>query len=478
MTSPRDLPAFVAWDAPPPVLDRPTCTSDILKGRAAAGIALHMHQPIMPAPDASESLETAPLISNLKYMLENQHIHGNHDAPKMIECYERMGWIIPRLIDEGFRPRVALEYSGCLLHGLAQLGELGESVLRNLKLLATDKRCVDAVEFLGAPWGHAVAPSTPPADFRLHVYAWRSHFAALFGNEALSRVRCFSPSEMALPNDPDVAYTFVSTLLEAGYDSVLVQEHTIEDMDGAGVRTPHVPHRLVCRNSEGQECSIAAVIKTQGSDTKLVGQMQPFYEAASIHSECEIRGVKIPHFVFQISDGENGGVIMNEFVGKFEEVTKSQSPSSPPLVTISEYLDHVRSLGITLADLPACRPRFQGRIFNLVDSGKCPTVAAAIEHLKGSDHAFSLEGGSWTNDISWVKGYGDELNRMLELSAALWAVRNSERQPAGPDAWRNALYHLLCSQTSCFRYWGKGAWTERGNEICRRGLEILKHDFK
>jgi len=43
------------------------------------------------------------------------------------------------------------------------------------------RRCV---EWLGAPWGHAVAPSTPVQDYRLHVKAWQHHFAAIFGLEA------------------------------------------------------------------------------------------------------------------------------------------------------------------------------------------------------------------------------------------------------------------------------------------------------
>ena len=69
-----------------------------------------------------------------------------------------------------------------------------------------------AVEWLGSAWGHSVAPSTPVQDYRLHVKAWQHHFAAIFGLEALSRVRGFSPAEMALPNHPDVAYEFVRTL--------------------------------------------------------------------------------------------------------------------------------------------------------------------------------------------------------------------------------------------------------------------------
>ena len=112
------------------------------------------------------------------------------------------------------------------------------------------RRCV---EWLGAPWGHAVAPSTPVQDYRLHVKAWQHHFAAIFGFEALSRVRGFSPSEMALPNHPDVAYEFAKTLKDCGYQWVLVQEHTVEEpADGWHPRRPHLPHRLVCTNSKGE----------------------------------------------------------------------------------------------------------------------------------------------------------------------------------------------------------------------------------
>jgi hypothetical protein len=103
----------------------------------------------------------------------------------------------------------------------------------------------------------------------------RHHFAALFGLEALGRIRGFSPAEMALPNQPDAAYEFVRTLVDCGYEWVLVQEHTVEQPGGRGVERPHLPHRLVCTDSRGSTASIIAVIKTQGSDTKLVGQMQP-----------------------------------------------------------------------------------------------------------------------------------------------------------------------------------------------------------
>ena len=115
-----------------------------------------------------------------------------------------MGEFIPQLLGEGGQPRVMLDYSGTLLHGMRQMG-LGE-VFDALGYLTHDGRARQTTEWLGSTWGHAVAPSTPVQDYRLHVRAWQHHFAATFGLEALGRIRGFSPAEMALPNQPDVAY--------------------------------------------------------------------------------------------------------------------------------------------------------------------------------------------------------------------------------------------------------------------------------
>ena len=43
--------------------------------------------------------------------------------------------------------------------------------------------------------------------------------------------------------------------------------------------------------------------------------------------------------------------------------------------------------------------------------------------------------------------------------------------------YRNALYHLLVNQTSCYRYWGEGVWADRGRELSRRTIDILEHDL-
>ena len=209
----------------------------------------------------------------------------------------------------------------------------------------------------------------------MHVKAWQQYFAAIFGLEALARVRGFSPSEMALPNHPDVAYDFIKTLKDCGYQWVLVQEHSVEQpATGAGPQNKHVPHRLVCRNSAGESVGIVAIIKTQGSDTKLVAQMQPYYEAKGL-SRLELKGKWAPALVKQIADGENGGVMMNEFAPKFFEAMRECSGSPTPAVNVSEYLEQLSDLGIHEKDLPELQPIFQKRIWDRTKPGEVPEKA-------------------------------------------------------------------------------------------------------
>ena len=440
---------------------------------SAFAVALHMHQPLIPA--GGPELRTARVISNLQYMLEHQGVGDNHNAPVFLRCYRRMGEIVPRLADEGRQPRVMLQYSGTLLHGLRQIGA-GE-VIDALRRITCDPRYSEAVEWLGCSWGHAVAPSTPVQDYRLHVRAWQHHFAALFGLAALGRVRGFSPAEMALPNHPDVAHAFVRTLLDCGYEWVLVQEHTVEKLDGGRVDRPHVPHRLVCTSSTGETASIVAVVKTQGSDTKLVGQMQPYYEAKGL-SRQDLAGHSVPPLVTQIADGENGGVMMNEFPAKYEEVVRECSGTATSMMNVTEYLEQLYGTGVDVEDLPVIQPLLQHRIWERMSPGDGPDrLTAVTTELAGEDGRFHVEGGSWTNNISWVRGYDDVLNPM-ERASALFHERVLRTGVDTNDArYRKALYHLLTAETSCFRYWGGGVWTDYGAEIARRASDILTHDL-
>jgi hypothetical protein len=440
--------------------------------QATFAIALHMHQPLIPA--GGSDLRTADMISNLDYMMRNPHSGDNHNASVFAECYARMGDIIPELVHAGKNPRVMFDYSGELLYGLRKMGR--GDVLERLRGITCDPTLRRYVEWLGTMWGHAVASSTPLPDLKLHMRAWQQHFAAVYGWEALSRVRGFSPPEMHLPNHPDATFEYVKSLKECGYLWLLVQEHTVEPADDRGLRDRHLPHRLVARNSCGEEVSIIALIKTQGSDTKLVAQMQPYYEARGLQRR-EINGISIPPIVSQIGDGENGGVMMNEFPSGYRQAINQFGTEGVVNVNGTEYLEMIEQAGVRESMLPAVRPIHQGQVLARIQKWQPGAADQAIAEIKREKPHFSMEGGSWTNNISWERGYENLLTPMNQLSVAFHQVMKSRPVDKNSHAYRNALFHLLMAETSCFRYWGQGVWTEYGKEICRRGSEILIHDF-
>ena len=435
--------------------------------------ALHMHQPTIPAG------ATGALISNLQRMFEHPNEGDNHNAGVFAWCYSRMGEFIPDLIAQGCNPRIMLDYSGNLLWGFQQMGR--EDILNNLKRITCDRQFQPYVEWLGTMWSHAVVPSTPIPDIKLHIQAWQHHFASIFGMEALKRVRGFSPPEMHLPNHPDVLFEYVRALKECGYRWLLVQEHSVEQLDGSNLTQDqkYIPNQLVARHSNGETISITALIKTQGSDTKLVAQMQPYFEAKT-RAKQQINQSKIPSIVSQIADGENGGVMMNEYPRDifrvYHEIRDAgNNHSGVVAVNGTEYLELIESTGVSSSDYPEIQAVQQHKIWQKVDRATPEAVQQAIEQLKQTDDRFHIDGASWTDDLSWVKGYKNVLEPMTELSA-LFHQRFDTQDPAvtGQANYQEALLYNLLLQTSCFRYWGQGAWTDYAREIYQRGKALLK----
>ena len=445
----RSLPIAPAAQPPP--------------ARAAFGVALHMHQPTVLG-DGEPT--TGPLISNLQRMLEHPGEGDNHNAPVFLRCYGRSADLVGGLVARGRRPRLMLDYSGNLLWGLAQMGQT--DVLAALRH-TNEPELAPSIEWLGTMWSHAVVSSTPIPDLELHMLAWRLHFAELFGLPALERVRGFSPPEMDLPVHPDVCFAYVRALRACGYRWLMVQEHTVETLQGSPLVQPRLPHRLVARSSQGETASIVVLVKTQGSDTKLVGQMQPLGEARSLDRQ-PLAGQAVPPYSLQIGDGENGGVMMNEFPSAYERAF-DELPESVAAMNGTEYLEGLAALGIDESAFPAVQPRAQHRIWaELVAPG--PGAAdRAVARLRERDPSFKLDRASWTNDRSWVEGYGDVLDPIVRLSARFHERWDRDRSRG--EAYQRSLLYLLLSQTSCFRYWGHGYWTDVAQELCRRGLASL-----
>ncbi|MEL7005335.1 MAG: glycosyl hydrolase family 57, partial [Bacteroidota bacterium] len=84
---------------------------------------------------------------------------------------------------------------------------------------------------------------------------------------------------------------------------------------------------------------------------------------------------------------------------------------------------------------------------------------------------------SWTNDLSWVNGYENVLGPMNQLSAKFHQKYDRQVQ-ADPSVtqsleYQEALVYLLLVETSCFRYWGQGSWTDYAQELYCRGEAAL-----
>jgi len=128
---------------------------------------------------------------------------------------------------------------------------------------------------------------------------------------------------------------------------------------------------------------------------------------------------------------------------------------------------------------PPCQAVQQHKLWQWVDSstGSPEAIAQTIETLKQEDGSFHMDGASWTNDLSWVSGYENVLEPMNQLSVAFHKKYDAalQRDPATtrqPDYLESLLYVLLL-ETSCFRYWGQGAWTDYAQALYQRGLAAL-----
>jgi hypothetical protein len=203
--------------------------------------------------------------------------------------------------------------------------------------------------------------------------------------------------------------------------------------------------------------------------------MQPYYEAKGL-SRLELAGQVVPPLVTQIADGENGGVMMNEFPPKYFDVIRECSGSRTPIMNVTEYLERLHSLGVEPHDLPVIQPLFQSRIWQRMAPGDGPDrLAEVIAQVRAEDSRFHMDGGSWTNNMSWVQGYESVLVPMDKASSLFHEQMLAPGIDTNDPRYRNALFHLLTAETSCYRYWGQGIWTDYGAELARRASAIVTH---
>jgi hypothetical protein len=147
-----------------------------------------------------------------------------------------------------------------------------------------------------------------------------------------------------------------------------------------------------------------------------------------------------------------------------------------PILNVTEYLEQLFASGIQSADLPVVQPLDQHRIWQQLAPGDVPSGSpTSSARLRLQDSRFHMEGGSWTSDLSWVRGYDRVLIPMERASAVFHDWVLARGVPSDDPCYRTALLHLLAAKTSCYRYWGEGVWTDYGAELAHRATEIITH---
>ena len=149
-------------------------------------------------------------------------------------------------------------------------------------------------------------------------------------------------------------------------------------------------------------------------------------------------------------------------------------------MNVTEYLEYLVALGISEEDLPAVQPLLQKRIWDELSPGDGARAArrGRSRSCKKEDDRFHMEGGSWTNNISWVRGYDNVLGPMEQASALFHEVVLAAGPPDADDR-ATATRCSTCSRRrpAATATGARGVWTDYGRELCRRATAILKHDF-
>ena len=175
--------------------------------------------------------------------------------------------------------------------------------------------------------------------------------------------------------------------------------------------------------------------------------------------------------------------MMNEFPEAFRQANRQIRDNFNGTVAIngSEYIEALERSGVNPSHFPTIQAVQQHRLWREAgDNATADGIQNAINRLSDADAGFNMEGASWTNNLSWVEGYANVLGPMNQLSAQFHALFDQtvdrDSSITCTQAYQESLLHVLLLETSCFRYWGQGAWTDYAHEIHRRGNERLSQE--
>ncbi len=167
----------------------------------------------------------------------------------------------------------------------------------------------------------------------------------------------------------------------------------------------------------------------------------------------------VPPLVAQIADGENGGVMMNEFPSAF--IQAHHKLRDQPLTVAMNGSEYLELLNNSEGHWPSIQAVRQHQLWQQLEGRQgAAAVEAAIETCTAADAGFSMEGASWTNNLSWVEGYDNVLGPMQQLSAAFHQKFDSlvaeDASMTQTPAYQEALLHLHVARNQLFPLLGAG----------------------
>ena len=414
---------------------------------------LHMHQPLV-------WLNAKPISNLQKMLLSREHIE-RWDAKLIARAYKNPANYVKKLKRQGYNPKIMVDYSGILLESLKELSKKNSftkikveerkvgNIIKPLKDVLN--KYPDCIEFAGTAYSHCYFPATPEKDWAYQIEEWRKVFRKLFGKKSLERVKGFWLPEMGVPGFEDKLSRLIKTILEAGYEWIILPLQAVEGYEQLSlekrIQTVCQPHLLKVR---GQ--SIPVIFRTPSYfiDQQSGCDAEELYRKAGEAGRIFDKISNRPALIVPAGDGENGNVMMNEFFPKtFGPFFKNKIDNkiSSMLVTEFLYKHYTRNGEIT--------PKSEIKLKTL--------------------------GASWIGSHgSWIEG-----TRRLEMTKKIEGLskRFSERKKAlgGRKLDRNlknsleqAKKALLIAETSCYVYWDIDFWFDQGEKAIFFAYKKLK----
>ena len=388
-----------------------------------------MHQPLIWLDDK--------LISNLEKMVLSSDSRESWDGKLIARAYKNPVKYLKLLKEEGYEPRIALDFSGILLESLRELSDSGffdeievegekvGDIIKSYKKFL--HRFPDCIEFAGTAYAHAYFPAIPKEDYSLQVEEWRNVFSSIFGGSLLKRVKGFWLPEMGVPKYEENLRELIKVLREQGYEWVILPLQAVEGYERMSyydrIKTATRPWKISCGN---EEIKVVFRVPTYFIDQQSGVSVEEAYgkclEAGRLSKER-------PALVITASDGENGNVMMNEFFPKFFQKFFREIGNKVESMLVTDFLE-----------------KYPGKLEKI---------------------GLKILGASWVDGHApWLEGGRRE--RMIRMIYQL-----SKKFHVLPSVDKETRRLFLIAETSCYNYWGTDFWFGQGEKTVEVVLEKL-----